>query len=106
MRPGKGVEETVVGVMDDGVLWVFGELGLKSFEEGSAQSSFMIELVICRPSTEDLHTILRVAGDVFCIHGPDGLGEVVEGEGRALLHYDLGGTLDVLLLEVAGYFCL
>jgi hypothetical protein len=41
---------------------------------------------------------------VFVIHGPDGLEEVIDVQGGALLGGDFGVTLDVLLLEVAGDF--
>lgn len=106
MWPCEGIEETVVRIMDDRVFWVFGEFGLECFKESSAQSGLSIDFEVSSLSAEDLHSILGVAGDMFCIHGPNGLSEVVQRECGAFLDDYLGRSFDIFLLEIAGDFCL
>lgn len=43
---------------------------------------------------------------MLCIHGPNGLSEIVESECRTFLDDYLSRTFDIFLLEIAGYFCL
>jgi hypothetical protein len=80
MRPSKGVEEAVVRIMNDRVFWILREFRLESFEESSAQSGLSIHFEVSSFSAEHFHSILGVASDMFCIHGPNGLSEVVKSE--------------------------
>lgn len=78
MRPCESIEETVVRIMNDRVFWVLREFRLEGFEESSTQSGLSIDFKVSSLSAEDLHSILGVASDMFCIHGPNGLSEVVQ----------------------------
>lgn len=43
---------------------------------------------------------------MFCIHGPNGLSEIVKRERGAFLDDYLSRSFDIFLLEIAGDFCL
>jgi len=103
MRPSKSVEDTVVRIVNDEILWILRELRLQCLEQCCTQSTFSIHLEVCPVPAEHLHTVLRVASNVLGVHGPYGLYEIGKMECGSFFGDDLCGSLDVLLLEIACY---
>jgi hypothetical protein len=58
LRPRECIEQKVVGIIDDAVLWIFGEFGLQGFEKCGSKFGVLVDLEVSLVSAEYLNAVL------------------------------------------------